>query len=50
MLQNADGSTYQELAQHIYSCCNAPESRDQSLGGIRFAHPVGVSSKDKSAR
>jgi hypothetical protein len=39
---NADGSTYEELAQHIYSSCNAPESRDQSLGGIRFAHPAGV--------
>jgi len=34
---NADGSTYEELAQHIYSSCNAPQSRDQSLAGIRFA-------------
>src|SRR6266481_8271607 len=34
---NADGGTYEELAQHIYSSCNAPESRDQSLAGVRFA-------------
>src|SRR5262249_6002582 len=31
---NADGCAYEELTQHIYNSCNAPESRDQSLAGF----------------